>query len=177
LALFRKFPPKKIIAYAVAQFFGAFSAAAILYMNVAGDLDLMDGGHRQVIGKNATLQIFTTTPRTSVDTLRAISSEIVCSTVLLFVVFALMHRCDAGHRTVQPVLIGMLVTLISLGMGVNTGPSMNPVRDLGPRTFTALAGWGTGVFTANNYYFWIPSLVPFLGGALGAFLYDSFLSI
>jgi MIP family channel proteins len=177
LALFRKFPPKKIIAYAVAQFFGAFSAAAILYMNVAGDLDLMDGGHRQVIGKNATLQIFTTTPRTSVDTLRAFSSEIVCSTVLLFVVFALMHRCDAGHRTVQPVLIGMLVTLISLGMGVNTGPSMNPVRDLGPRTFTALAGWGTGVFTANNYYFWIPSLVPFLGGALGAFLYDSFLSI
>lgn len=140
-------------------------------------MDLIDGGHREVIGQNATLQIFTTTPRPAVDTLGAISSEIVCSAVLLFVTFGLMHRSDPGHTTIQPILIGMLVTLISLGMGVNTGPSMNPVRDLGPRTFTALAGWGTSVFTANNYYFWIPSTIPFIGGAIGACLYDIFLSI
>ncbi|KAG2172394.1 hypothetical protein INT43_004936 [Umbelopsis isabellina] len=177
LAVFRKFPPKKIVTYAIAQFVGAFTAAAILYLNVAADLDLIDGGHRVVTGQNATLKIFTTIPLPAVDTFAAISSEIVCSAVLLFVTFGLMHQSDPGHRTIQPILVGMLVALISLGMGVNTGPSMNPARDLGPRTFTALAGWGTGVFTVNHYYFWIPNIIPFIGGAIGACLYDIFLSI
>jgi len=30
---------------------------------------------------------------------------------------------------------------------MNSGCAMNPARDLGPRLFTAIAGWGMEVFT------------------------------
>lgn len=163
--------------FALAQFLGSFCAAAILYVNILPDLDQLDGGTRQVLGPNETLTIFSTTPRISVDAMRAVGTETACSAILLFINFAIMDRCDVSIRALQPILVGMLVTLISLGMGVNTGPSMNPARDFGPRLFTALAGWGTDVFTTNGYYFWIPSLVPFFGGIIGALLYYLFLDV
>jgi aquaporin-3 len=40
-----------------------------------------------------------------------------------------------------------VVLVIGLSMGFNSGYAVNPARDLGPRLFTALAGWGSGVFT------------------------------
>lgn len=177
LFLFRKFPLRKVPTYILAQLLGSFCAAAILYVTILPDLDQLDGGTRQVLGPNETLTIFSTTPRTSVDAVRASGTEIACSAILLFINFAIMDRCDVSIKALQPILVGMLVTLISLGMGVNTGPSMNPARDLGPRLFTAFAGWGTDVFTAHGYYFWIPSLVPFFGGIIGALLYYLFLDV
>ena len=35
---------------------------------------------------------------------------------------------------------------------------------------------GSNVFKAENYFFWIPWLVPYLGGVLGAILYTFILS-
>jgi len=175
LYLFRNFPLRKLPMFTLAQVLGSFCAAAILYVNISPDLDQLDGGVRQVSGQNETLRIFATTPGTSVDTLRAIGTETACSAILLFINFAILDRLDVSIRALQPMLVGMLVTLISLGMGVNTGPSMNPARDFGPRLFTAFAGWGFQVFTSNNYYFWIPSIIPFVGSCLGALLYYLFL--
>ena len=43
--------------------------------------------------------------------------------------------------------VGLVVLVIGLSMGFNSGYAVNPARDLGPRLFTALAGWGSGVFT------------------------------
>ncbi|KAH8549338.1 aquaporin 9 [Umbelopsis sp. PMI_123] len=177
LCLFRKFPLRKFPMFMLTQVLGSFCAAAILYVNISPDLDRLDGGVRQVSGQNETLTIFATTPASSVDTMRAIGTETACSAILLFINFSIMDRLDVSIRAVQPILIGTLVTLISLGMGVNTGPSMNPARDFGPRLFTALAGWGFQVFTSNNYYFWIPSLLPFVGGFIGALLYYLFLDV
>ncbi|ETI41223.1 hypothetical protein F443_13534, partial [Phytophthora nicotianae P1569] len=36
---------------------------------------------------------------------------------------------------------------------------------------TAIAGWGSKVFTTRNYYFWIPLVADLLGGVAGAGLY------
>ncbi|KAE9263586.1 hypothetical protein PR003_g33105 [Phytophthora rubi] len=62
---------------------------------------------------------------------------------------------------------------MALGMafGMNTGYAVNPARDLGPRIFTAIAGWGTKAFTLRNHYFWIPLVADSLGGVYGAGLY------
>lgn len=43
--------------------------------------------------------------------------------------------------------VGLVVLVIGLSMGFNCGYAVNPARDLGPRIFTALAGWGSEVFT------------------------------
>jgi len=52
------------------------------------------------------------------------------------------------------------------------GYAINFARDFGPRLFTYCVGYGSGVWTAGGYYFWIPMVVPFLGCLLGGFLYD-----
>jgi glycerol uptake facilitator-like aquaporin len=64
---------------------------------------------------------------------------------------------------------------MALGMafGLNAGYAINPARDLGPRLFTAIAGWGSEVFRANNFYFWVPIVGPLIGGPLGALVYDA----
>lgn len=33
-------------------------------------------------------------------------------------------------------------------------------------------GYGKEVWTAGNYYFWVPMVAPFFGCALGGFIYD-----
>jgi glycerol uptake facilitator-like aquaporin len=59
-----------------------------------------------------------------------------------------------------------------MSFGMNAGYAINPARDLGPRLFTFVAGWGTEVFTAGNYWFWVPIIGPLIGGVLGATIYD-----
>ena len=49
-------------------------------------------------------------------------------------------------RGVVPFCVGLIVTAIGLSMGHNCGYAINPARDLGPRAFTAMAGWGIEVF-------------------------------
>ncbi len=45
-----------------------------------------------------------------------------------------------------PFFVGLCVGLIGIAYGFNCGYAINPARDLGPRIFTAAAGWGTAVF-------------------------------
>lgn len=46
----------------------------------------------------------------------------------------------------EPVTVGLLVLLIGISLGSNSGYAINPTRDIGPRIFTAIAGWGADVF-------------------------------
>lgn len=73
--------------------------------------------------------------------------------------------------------VGFTVLVIGLSMGFNSGYAVNPARDLGPRLFTSLAGWGTEVFTAGNYWFWIPIFAPLLGSILGILVYQLMIGI
>ena len=56
---------------------------------------------------------------------------------------------------------------IGAAFGFNSGYAINPARDLGPRLFTAVAGWGSEVFTAGNGWWWVPIVGPLVGGVLG----------
>lgn len=46
----------------------------------------------------------------------------------------------------EPITVGLLVLLIGISLGSNSGYAINPTRDIGPRIFTAMAGWGVDVF-------------------------------
>lgn len=61
-------------------------------------------------------------------------------------------------RGLEAFTVGFVVLVIGLSMGFNSGYAVNPARDLGPRIFTSIAGWGSEVFTSvlnyiNTYYF------------------------
>ena len=47
----------------------------------------------------------------------------------------------------KPLMIGLVLWAIGGSFGFNCGYAVNPARDLSPRIFTAMAGWGSDVFT------------------------------
>ncbi len=49
---------------------------------------------------------------------------------------------------------------------------MNPVRDIAPRLFLWMIGYGSQVFSSYNYYFWIPLIGPIIGGIIAVYIYD-----
>ena len=70
------------------------------------------------------------------------------SALLVGCVFAIIDKNNnSSDKGVTPIMIGLVVFVIGATFGFNCGYAINPARDLGPRVFTAVAGWGSGVFT------------------------------
>ncbi|XP_036590869.1 aquaporin-9 isoform X1 [Trichosurus vulpecula] len=158
--------------YVGAQFLGAFLGAATLFGIYYDALQSFADGKLLVTGENATAQIFATYPIKYLTLPNEFADQVLSSTFLLVVVFAIFDDKNwRVPRGLEPIVIGLLILVLSSSLGLNSGCAMNPARDLGPRIFTALAGWGLEVFTAGSHFWWIPVVGPFLGGALGGFIY------
>lgn len=173
LAARRGFPWKHVLPYSLAQILGAFVASLVVFSTYRQAFDAFDGGSRIVSGAKATAGIFATYPQPFLSTFGGLVDQIVGTALLMLVIMAIGDtRNLAPTGNVAPILVGLLVTVIGMSFGLNAGYAINPARDLGPRLFTALAGWGTEVFRAGNYWFWVPIVGPIIGGPLGAWIYD-----
>src|SRR4030095_6846406 len=172
LAARRGFPWKHVLPYSLAQTLGAFVASLVVFITYRQAFDAFDGGSRIVSGAKATAGIFATYPQPFLSTFGGLVDQIVGTALLMLVILAIGDtRNLAPTGNVAPILVGLLVMVIGMSFGFNAGYAINPARDLGPRLFTALAGWGTEVFRAGNYWFWVPIVGPIIGGTLGAWLY------
>ena len=50
------------------------------------------------------------------------------------------------HKGLMPIALGAIVFAIGTCWALNCGYAINPARDLAPRAFTAMAGWGVEPF-------------------------------
>ena len=175
-AVHRGFPWRKVLPYMAAQFVGAFLAAAVVYLTYREGLTAFDGGVRQVLGPQGTAGIFATYPQPYLTTFPGgFIDQVVGTAILIMVILGITDSRNAPPPAgLAPVVVGLLVVGIGMAFGVNSGYAINPARDLGPRLFTALAGWGSEVFRAGNYWWWVPVLAPLIGGVLGGWIYDMF---
>lgn len=74
-------------------------------------------------------------------------TQVIGTAALLLCVLALGDRRNSSIPDgLQPLLVGALVLAIGVSMGSNSGYAINPARDLGPRLYTYIAGWGEDVF-------------------------------
>jgi glycerol uptake facilitator protein len=186
----RKFPWRKVVPYWVAQVFGGFVGAALVFWvynpaiqayNLAAHTPKSGGGAL------ASYSIFATFPAPyfhgSVG--GPLIDQIVGTAFLvLFVVAVIDARNTAVGSNLGPLIIGFIVAAIGASFGANAGYAINPARDLGPRLFAWVAGWGkvalpgtytgTGGFHFSNY-FWIPIVGPLIGGVIGVIIYDLFI--
>ena len=71
---------------------------------------------------------------------------------------------------INPMLVGLIILLIGLGIGSTTGYAINPARDLGPRMMHAILPI-KGKGSSDWKYAWIPVVGPLLGGCLGSLSY------
>jgi MIP family channel proteins len=176
LAVHRRFPWRKVAPYTVAQMAGAFVASAVVYVTYHEALAAFDGGVRQVTGAQGTGGIWATYPQPFLSPFPGgFVDQVVGTGLLVGIILAITDsRNSPAPAGLAPVIVGLLVVLIGATFGFNSGYAINPARDLGPRLFTAMAGWGAEVFRAGNAWWWVPVTAPCVGGVLGGWVYDLF---
>ncbi|MER6992503.1 MIP/aquaporin family protein [Saccharopolyspora hirsuta] len=182
-AVRRAFPWRKVVPYVFAQLVGAFVAAALVFATYSWAIDAFNA--KAGLPRNQSLDtfaIFATFPAKyfAGSWWGPLLDQVVGTAVLVLLIFALIDaRNTAPAANLGPFLIGMAVTAIGLTFGPNAGYAINPARDLGPRLWTFLTGWGDialpGSYQWFSWYFWIPIVGPLVGAVIGAVVYDLFI--
>ncbi|XP_040269821.1 aquaporin-9 [Bufo bufo] len=171
-----KLPWVKLPFYVSAQFLGAIAGSAVVFGVYYDALKSYSGGALTVTGPNATAHIFATYPSPYLTTINGLVDQIMSTALLLVMIFAMFDKKNmAAPSGLEPIAVGLLILALVLALGTNCGAAMNPARDLGPRIFTAVAGWGFEVFTAGNSFWWIPVIGPMIGAVIGSYIYILFI--
>jgi glycerol uptake facilitator protein len=177
----RDFPWRKVPSYMAAQLVGAFLGALLVYIVYKASIDSYERAHHIVRGQAnsvPTYSIFATFPAGYFKTwLGPFIDQVVGTACLIGFVFAVVDEVNQPVRAnLAPLIIGFIVVAIGISFGANAGYAINPARDFGPRLFAWIAGYGKvampGDYGNVDTYFWIPIVGPFLGGLIGAFVYD-----
>lgn len=179
----RKFDWKNVIPYWVAQFVGAFCGAATIYAVYHSAIDDFNAAnHLARADSQDTFSIFATYPASYFHGgyVGPLLDQIAGTAILVALIAALIdHRNQAPAGNMAPLIIGLIVAVITCSFGTNAGSALNPARDLGPRLFSYLAGWGKLAFSGNygqtSQYWWIPIVGPLVGAVAGIYTYDFFI--
>jgi glycerol uptake facilitator protein len=174
LAFTGAFPWEKVPGYILAQMFGAFLGATLVWLSYLPHWKATDDA-------TAKLGVFATVPAIR-NAPGNILNEVIGAGLLVFCIMAIGANAQgltkpgeidlsiAFSKGFQPLLVGLLVWAIGLSLGGPTGYAINPARDLGPRlAHSVLPIPGKG--GSDWSYSWIPVLAPVIGGILGAVLY------
>lgn len=169
LAVFKRFSWSKVLPYMISQIAGAFCGALMVFLiyypvikSVDPELTLSTAG------------IFATYPSALVGNETAFLTELFGTALLMGGIFAIGDQLNKpASPYTSPAAVGLLVVAIGMAFGFNSGYAINPARDFGPRLLTAVAGWGSQVFTERSY-FWVPIVGPLVGGVIGGGAYMLF---
>lgn len=179
LATRGRFPWGKVPVYCSAQLAGAFAAAGLVFVTYFEAFQAFDGGVRAVAGSNSTAGVFATYPAPHLSSLvGGLVDQTVGTALLAICVLGITDtRNESWSKPVAPLLVGLVVAVVGMAFGFNSGYAVNPARDFGPRFFTFCAGWGTEVFRAGGFWWWVPVVGPLLGAVVGGWAYDFFLPL
>lgn len=166
LAVFRGFPWGRVLPYSLAQLAGAFTAAALVFLNYRPAFLKADPLLEKTAGVFATFPAFPDVP------FAGFLDQVVGTALLLLLVFAITDERNQPIGNLGPILVGLVVVAIGISFGGMHGYAINPARDLGPRLFTVMAGFKNNGLTDGSGVFWVPLVAPFIGALLGAALYD-----
>lgn len=171
-----RMPWKKFPVYVLGQFLGSFLAAATIYGLFYMAILRFSGGQLTVMGPTATAGIFATYLPDYMTLWWGFLNEVLLTGMLQLCLFAITDKeNNPALQGTQALVIGILVVTIGVSLGMNTGYAINPSRDLPPRFFTFIAGWGKEVFRDN--WWWVPVVAPPLGAYLGGIVYLVFIGI
>uniref|UniRef100_I3JNP9 Aquaporin 9b n=1 Tax=Oreochromis niloticus TaxID=8128 RepID=I3JNP9_ORENI len=153
--------------YIIAQFLGAFAGAAAVFGLYYDAFMDFTSGILSVTGINATGHIFASYPARHLSVLGGFIDQVVGTGMLVLCILAITDSGNIGApKGIEPLAIGLIIMAIGVSMG-----------DLGPRLFTAVAGWGMEVFSTADNWWWIPVAGPMVGGVVAAVIYYLFIEL
>jgi glycerol uptake facilitator protein len=179
LAVKRGFPWSKVFPFILAQMVGAFLGALGVYLvyfdglKAAGFPNIYCTGPGSIFGQ-AFWGGTGVAAAGGYSMINAIVAEIFGTAVLLWGILASGDNKNMGlMHNMGPFLVGGTVLAVGLSLGGPSGYAINPARDFGPRVFGAIFGT-SGLF--SDLYWLVPLLAPIVGGVLGIFTYDWFVT-
>ena len=192
-AVFRDFPARRVPGYIAAQLTGAFLAACAVFLLFNSSIIAFEETNhitRGGAGSEASAMIFGEffpdpggKPLKEADLerishLNAFFAEFLGTLMLALVVFGFTaHNNRSGPGPMTPIAIGIGLTSIISVFAPVTQAGLNPARDLAPRVFSSIAGWGEVPFTVNgNGWLTVYIIAPCLGALCGAFLANQLFS-
>lgn len=138
---------RKLAPYFIGQYIGAFLAAATVFGVNIEALNSFDGGHRHVAGGNGTGAIFSTYPADFVGAWSTpLIDQIVTAGSYVFTTLVVVEPPAGVLTWAKPPMLGVLLVGHALAYGLNCGAVINPARDLAPRLFQLVAGYGLDAF-------------------------------
>ncbi|QCI22168.1 MIP/aquaporin family protein [Buchnera aphidicola] len=174
-----RFNKKKVIPYIISQILGAFFFTMLIYCLYYNLLISFEKKNNIIRGTQASINlasIFCTYPNYNNSFIQNFITEIF--TTALFMIILLQFNQKKNNyffkcNSITPMLIGILVFMINITMSPLNNISLNPARDLGPKIFLSITGWGVFSFTGGNncLHFLIPTVGPILGINLGGWIY------
>lgn len=188
LAVWGGFPKSRVLGYVATQMIGAFASAAVLYLIFGGAISGFEAKNhieRGQTGSEASAMVFgefypnpSGRPLSEADSGRmsagrAFVTEVVGTAMLLLVIFCTTDPNNKDRpQALTAATIGLTVTMLICLLGPLTMACFNPARDLGPRLFSSMAGWGTVPFTTNGLgWLTVYIVAPVIGGLLGGAIY------
>lgn len=200
LAAWGRFAWRRVPLYMAAQLAGAFSAAAVLFLAFGPYLAAKE--HDKQVRRGESGSIVTAMcygeyfpnpaalaagsepysasthelQRRLVSHPVAFAMELLGTAILALVVFSVTDPRNGGAPggNLKAVFIGLAVAALISIIGPLTQACFNPARDLGPRIFACLAGWGRVAIPGPNGigFLTVYILAPLMGAWLGAGLYE-----
>jgi glycerol uptake facilitator-like aquaporin len=121
--------------------------------------------------------VFSAYPKPHLSIGSALWDAMMGTMFLILLVHALTDNNQQQNTVpMNSILVSLVVFIIPLGFGYNAGGMINPARDLAPRFFTLIAGWGGETFATSSFgihsFWWIPVVGPLLGAVFATLLYD-----
>ncbi len=193
-AVFRGFSPRRVLPYILAQFLGAFCAAATLYGLFHRLILRFEAAHSIIRGQagselsgmvfgeyfpNPAVLGAAARGGSLVTFPQAFLGEAIGTAFLAFFVFAMTDRSNSGrpHSSFVAPFIGLTVAIIISIVSPLTQAGLNPARDFGPRLLAYFAGWGSiAIPGPRGGFFSVYILAPLVGGLIGAAIYEYVLS-
>ncbi|XP_057370861.1 aquaporin-9-like isoform X3 [Daphnia carinata] len=168
----------KVFFYMLAQYLGAFAAAASVLGVYSDAIQSVSNG---TLTMNEETQdpglagIFATYPAPWLSVAGGLGDQILGTMLLLLCICAITDKKNTQiPSALVPMYVGFTILGIGVCFGANCGYALNPARDLSPRLISLIAGWEQS-FSWNNYnWFWIPIVGPHIGAILGVFIYIAF---
>ncbi|KAJ5445481.1 Major intrinsic protein [Penicillium cf. griseofulvum] len=174
LSMFRGFPARKCVIYIAAQLLGAITAGGISYA-IYHDA-IVEVASLAKVPQNASVaaQALLTLPKPFVKPATAFFTEFLGSAILVGSILALGDDTNAPPGAgMQAFIVGIIISIVVLALGYNTGGCFNGARDFGPRLVALMAGWGGQIFREYHaWWVWGPWVADITGALFGALIYD-----
>uniref|UniRef100_A0AC34R6A2 Aquaporin n=1 Tax=Panagrolaimus sp. JU765 TaxID=591449 RepID=A0AC34R6A2_9BILA len=166
----------RMLVYWVAQYLGAIIGSLFSFLGHFDDIQNFGHGNYEVFGANKTAQLFAPYPSPHLTHVGAFVDQVFGTAILSAMIILITDKRNSIPPTQIPMLAGITMAMIAMTFGDN-GFSINPARDIGPRIWQVCVGYGGEVFSAYNWYFWIPFVGSHVGAPIGAWIYKLFIGL